>query len=125
MKKIIFFLLIALSLSITSCNRDEDEVLNKPTANYTFSFICYEEVIELLEVEILDNNNNVIVTKQFYNVTKSQAVNYAFNVGNKIKIKVNDENYFHTFYTIKKNGNILYDSYVLDGYIYNDVIEQL
>ena len=124
MKKIIFFLLIALSLSITSCSRDEDEAISQPTANYTFSFICYEEVIELLEVEILDNNNNVIVTKQFYNVTKSQAVNYAFNVGNKIRIKVNDEDFFHTFYVIKKNGTTLYDS-VLNGYIYNDVTKQL
>ena len=122
MKKIIFLLLITLSLFTTSCSRDEDELVSQP--NYTFSFICYEEVIELLEVEILDSNNNVIVTKQFFNVTKSQAVSYAFNSGNKIRIKVNDEDFFHTFYVIKKNGITLYDS-VLNGYIYNDVTKQL
>jgi hypothetical protein len=124
MKKIVFFLLIALSLSITSCSRDEDETISQPTANYTFSFTCYEETIELLEVQLLDNNNNVISTKQYFNVLVNQTVNYSFNTGNKIKIKVNDENYFRTFYVIKKNNIILYDS-VLSGFVYNDIIKQL
>ena len=124
MKKITFFLLIALSLFITSCSRDEDEAISQPTANYTFSFICYEETIELLEVQLLDNNNNVISTKQYFNVLVNQTVNYSFNTGNKIKIKVNDEDYFHTFYVIKKNNTILYDS-VLNGFVYNDITKQL
>ena len=125
MKSKIFFTLIAFSLFITSCtNREDDEQIINQT-NYTFTFIDYEEPIDVVQLEILDSNNNIIKTETFYNIQKNVTLSYSFNQGSKLTIKVSDDTFFHAFYTIKKNDVKIYDNWVINGNLYTQVTKQL
>ena len=125
MKSKIFFILIAFSLFITSCtNREDDEQIISQT-NYTFTFIDYEEPIDVVQLEILDSNNNIIKTETFYNIQKNVTLSYSFNQGSKLTIKVSDDTFFHTFYTIKKNDVKIYDNWVINGELYTQITKEL
>ena len=125
MKSKIFFILIAFSLFLTSCNRDEDIQNVNQQNNYTFTFIDYEEPIDVVQLEILDSNNNIIKTETFYNIQKNVTLSYSFNQGSKLTIKVSDDTFFHAFYTIKKNDVKIYDNWVINGELYKQITQQL
>ena len=125
MKSKIFFILIAFSLFLTSCNRDEDIQSVNQQNNYTFTFIDYEEPIDVVQLEILDSNNNIIKTETFYNIQKNVTLSYSFNQGSKLTIKVSDDTFFHAFYTIKKNDVKIYDNWVINGELYKQITQQL
>ena len=125
MKSKIFFILIAFSLFLTSCNRDEDIQNVNQQNNYTFTFIDYEEPIDVVQLEILDSNNNIIKTETFYNIQKNVTLSYSFNQGSKLTIKVSDDTFFHAFYTIKKNDIKIYDNWVINGELYKQITQQL
>ncbi len=117
MKRIYVLILLAL-FSLSSCNSDDEDTTNPAESNYNLEFVCYEEMIELLQIELLDSNDSIVHTEDFYYVQAHEVVSYDFSNASKIRIKVNDEDYFHTFYEIRKNDELIYES-VLNGFVFD------
>ena len=125
MKTIKYLLLTFMSILLLSCSRNDDENSGNQQNNYTFTFIDYEEPIDVVQLEILDSNNNIIKTETFYNIQKNVTLSYSFNQGSKLTIKVGDDTFFHAFYTIKKNNVKIYDNWVINGELYKQVTKEL
>lgn len=125
MKTIKYLLLTVISILLLSCSRNDDENTANQKTNYTFTFIDYEEPIDVVQLEILDSNNNIIKTETFYNIQKNVTLSYSFNQGSKLTIKVSDDTFFHAFYTIKKNDVKIYDNWVINGELYTQVTKEL
>ena len=125
MKTIKYLLLTVMSILLLSCSRNDDENPANQKNNYTFTFIDYEEPIDVVQLEILDSNNNIIKTETFYNIQKNVTLSYSFNQGSKLTIKVSDDTFFHAFYTIKKNDVKIYDNWVINGELYTQITKEL